>query len=236
LGKSQTLLASLPSGQALEASALIYQDPIAMTALRLREIAPEMAESLAQISRGATPAVVCVYGEESSIREASSSGAYDLGAALVVAAIAIPNLLRSRIAANEASAVGSVRTVNTAQVTYEAVYPQRGYAPDLATLGTDPHGPVAGSQGHAGLISETLANESCSGGAWCTKSGYRFTVRSICKQHLCEEYVVVATPVDSNTGKRNFCSTSDAIVRYKPGSPLASSLGVAECKAWSPLH
>jgi type IV pilus assembly protein PilA len=236
LGKSKTLLASVPSGHALEASALIYQDPMAMTALRLREIAPEMAESIRQISRGATPAVVCVYGEESSIREASSSGAYDLGAVLVVAAIAIPNLLRSRIAANEATAVSSVRTVNTAQVTYEAVYPRRGYAPDLATLGIDPHGPVAGSEEHAGLISETLAKESCTAGAWCTKSGYRFTVRSICKQHLCEEYVVAATPVDSNTGTRNFCSTSDAIVRYKPGSPLASPLSVAECKVWSPLQ
>jgi type IV pilus assembly protein PilA len=236
LGKSKTLLASLPSGHALEASALIYQDPIAMTALRLRQIAPEMAESLAQISRGATPAVVCVYGEESAIRETSSSGAYDLGAALVVAAIAIPNLLRSRVAANEASAVGSLRTVNTAQVTYGAVYPQRGFAPDLATLGTDPHGPVAGSPGHAGLLSETLASQSCTGGVWCTKSGYRFTVRSICRQHLCGEYVVVATPVDGNTGTRNFCSTSDAIVRYKPGSPLVSPLSVAECKAWSPLQ
>ena len=236
LGKSKTLLASLPPGHALEASALIYQDPIAMTALRLREIAPEMAESLRQISRGATPAVVCVYGEDSSIREASSSGAYDLGAVLVAAAIAVPNLLRSRIAANEASAVGSVRTVNTAQVTYGAEYPQRGYAPDLATLGIDPRGPVSYSEGHAGLISETLANESCTGGAWCTKSGYRFTVRSICKQRLCKEYVVVATPVDSNTGTRSFCSTSDAIVRYKPGSPVASPLSVAECKAWSPLQ
>ena len=236
LGKSSTLLALLPSGHTLNASALIYQDPIAMIALRLRQIAPEMAESLAQISRGATPAVVCIYGEESSIREASSSGKYDLGAVLVVAAMAIPNLLRSRIAANEASAVGSLRTVITAQVTYESVYPQKGYAPDLASLGMDPHGPVAGSQEHAGFIDETLANESCRGGASCTKSGYRFTVRSICKQHLCEEYVVVATPVDSNTGTRNFCSTSDAIVRYKPGSRLPSPLSVAECRAWSPLQ
>jgi hypothetical protein len=236
LGKSRTLLASLPSGHALEASALIYQDPAAMTALRLRQIAPEMAESLRQISRGATPSVVCVYGGERSIRVASSSGASDLGAVLVVAAIAIPNLLRPGIAANEASAVGSVRTVNTAQVTYEAVYPKRGYAPDLATLGIDPHGPVAGSEEHAGFIDATLANKSCTSGAWCTKSGYRFTVRSICGQHLCKEYVVVATPVDSDTGTRNFCSTSDAIVRYQAGSRLASPLSVAECRAWSPLR
>ena len=54
---------------------------------------------------------------------------------LIIAAIAIPNLLRSRIAANEASAVGSMRTINTAEVTYASTYPLHGFAPDLDTLG-----------------------------------------------------------------------------------------------------
>ena len=54
---------------------------------------------------------------------------------LIIAAIAIPNLLRSRIAANEASAVGSLRTINTAEVTYASTYPAVGFAPDLNTLG-----------------------------------------------------------------------------------------------------
>ena len=54
---------------------------------------------------------------------------------LIIAAIAIPNLLRSRIAANEASAVGSLRTINTAEVTYASTYPMVGFAPDLDTLG-----------------------------------------------------------------------------------------------------
>jgi prepilin-type N-terminal cleavage/methylation domain-containing protein len=49
---------------------------------------------------------------------------------LIIAAIAIPNLLRSRIAANEASAVGSLRTINTAQVTYASTYPNAGFAPN----------------------------------------------------------------------------------------------------------
>ena len=53
---------------------------------------------------------------------------------LIIAAIAIPNLLRSRIAANEASAVGSVRTINTSEVTYASTYPQVGFAL-LASLG-----------------------------------------------------------------------------------------------------
>ena len=53
---------------------------------------------------------------------------------LIIAAIAIPNLLRARMAANESSAVGSVRTVNTAQVTYYSTWGQ-GYALTNATLG-----------------------------------------------------------------------------------------------------
>src|SRR5207244_5090556 len=53
---------------------------------------------------------------------------------LVVAAIAVPNLLRARISSNEASAAGSMRTIATAELTYGLAYPTIGYA-DLATLG-----------------------------------------------------------------------------------------------------
>src|SRR3989442_3274667 len=54
---------------------------------------------------------------------------------LIIAAIAIPNLLRSRIAANEASAVGSIRTLNTAEVTYASTYPDQGFTCTLANMG-----------------------------------------------------------------------------------------------------
>jgi hypothetical protein len=236
LGKSKKFLASLPPNHPQGASALFYQDPIAITTLQLRQFAPDMADSLAQFAKESTPAVICVYGDESAIREASKSGALDVGAALVVGAIAIPNLLRSKIAANEASAVGSVRTVNTAQVTYAAMFPQRGYAPNLATFGADPHGPAAGSADHAGLLDETLANDTCTADAWCTKSGYRFRVTSLCKQHACNEYVVLATPADGNTGTRNFCSTSDGVIHFKPGPPLPAPVSVSECRAWPPLQ
>jgi len=90
LGKSKVFLAALPEGHSLEASAMLYQDPIAMAALQLRSISPDLAESLAQSSKGVAPAVVCLYGEESAIREASGSGAYDFGAVLVVAAVPFP--------------------------------------------------------------------------------------------------------------------------------------------------
>src|ERR1017187_10920460 len=54
---------------------------------------------------------------------------------LIIAAIAIPNLLRSRMAANEASAVGSIRTMNTAAITYNSTY-GNGFPPSLAQIGT----------------------------------------------------------------------------------------------------
>ena len=53
---------------------------------------------------------------------------------LIIAAIAIPNLLRARIAANEASAVASTRTLNTAQISYNSAYPTVGYSSTLANL------------------------------------------------------------------------------------------------------
>jgi type IV pilus assembly protein PilA len=235
LAKSKAFLAALPTGHPLEASALLYQDPGALANLQLQQVAPEMAHSLAQISKEITPAVVGVYGEESAIRESSSNGSYDFGAVMVVAAIAIPNLLRSRMAANEATAVGNLRSVNTAEFAYAASYSKRGYAPDLATLALDPNNPKAESPEHAGLLDATLADESCTGDAWCTKSGYHFRVKAICKLHKCDSYLTVATPVNDNTGVRSFCSTSDGIIRYRTSSPPAVPVTVSECKLWSPL-
>jgi hypothetical protein len=235
LGNSKKFLTALPPGHAAGASALLYQDPVALMALRLRQFSPEMAGTVTQLAGESTPGVIGLYGEEKAIREASSSNGIDVAAVLVVAAIAIPNLLRSRMAANEGSAVGSVRTVNTAQVAYSVTYPKRGFAPDLATLGINPRGPSAGTETHAGLISETLANESCTGDAWCTKSGYHFRVTAICKQQLCKEHVTIATPVANNTGTRSFCSTSDGVIRYKLGDPLTEPVSASECRAWPPL-
>src|SRR5579864_9142461 len=73
---------------------------------------------------------------------------------LIIAAIAIPNLLRSKIAANEASAVGSVRTINTAEVTYSSSWGQ-GFAIDLASLGGT--SPCVASATNACLIDPLLS-------------------------------------------------------------------------------
>lgn len=237
LAKSPAFQASRPPGHSLDASALLYEDPVAMAALQMQRLAPQMAESLSQASTAITPFVVCLYGDETAIREASSSGGFDIAGVLIVAAVAIPNLLRSKIAANEATALGSVRTVNTAQVTYSAAYPKRGFAPNLATLGLDPRSPNNYSPEHAGLLDATLANETCTGSAWCTKSGYYFRITAVCKLGPCSDYVVVAMPVQANsTGTRLFCSTSDGVIRSRPGAPPESPVTIPECRNWKPLQ
>jgi type IV pilus assembly protein PilA len=236
LGKSKKFLAALPAGHPSGASSVLYEDPIAMTTRILRQVAPEMAGTFEQIAGKMPALVVCAYGEETAIRGAGTNAGFDAGVILVVAAIAIPNLLRSRMAANEASAVGGVRTVNTAEITYSYTYPERGFAPDLATLGPDPSTTAAYSADHASLLDATLAAASCTAGTWCTKSGYRFTIAAVCKERLCDEYVVVATPVSNDTGTRSFCSSSDGVIRFQTGVPLTSPVSAAECATWAPLQ
>src|SRR3984885_10815968 len=82
---------------------------------------------------------------------------------LIIAAIAIPNLLRSRMAANEASAVGSIRTMNTAAITYNSTY-GNGFPQNLTIL----TGTGSTSYTNAELIDTVLG-----AGA---KSGYNFTL------------------------------------------------------------
>ncbi|MGA9979100.1 MAG: hypothetical protein WBQ08_10785 [Candidatus Sulfotelmatobacter sp.] len=236
LAKSAKFIAALPPGHSSEASAILYEDPTAVAALTMRQVLPAMAHSISQSTAAATPVVMCAYGEESALREVSRSAGVDAGAMLVVAAIAIPNLLRARIAANEASAVANIRTANVAQITYASSYPQRGFARDLASLGPDPRGTGFSSVDHASVIDATLGNANCTTGAWCTKSGYQFSITAECKKQRCEEYVVVGTPVSNNSGTRNLCSTSDGVVRYRAGAPLTSPIGVAECQTWPPLR
>lgn len=238
LAHSQRFLAALPAGSAQppRASALFYQDPTATIGVQMRQVSPEFADFLAQFAKDAPPSVARFYGEESSIREASSSGALDVGSALIVAAVAIPNLLRSRMAANEASAVGSMRSLNTAQVAYAVTFPNRGFARNLATLGQGTATPTKYSEDHAGLLDRSLASDNCNGDASCSKSGYQFRIITGCsKLAPCKEYVAVATPVDANTGTRSFCTTSDAIIRYRIGAPSTVPLTATQCRAWPPL-
>ena len=119
---------------------------------------------------------------------------------LIIAAIAIPNLLRARIASNESSAVASIRTINTAMVSYNSAYPSVGFAANLTPLSGNCTS-IAPTSDSACLIDTTLA-----GG---TKSGYTFAASG-----NSGGYAAWANPVSLNaTGVNSFCSVADAVVR-----------------------
>jgi prepilin-type N-terminal cleavage/methylation domain-containing protein len=119
---------------------------------------------------------------------------------LVISAIAVPNMIKARMQANEASAISSIRTINTAQVTYAVTYPDVGYATDLARLG----GPASGgvSSANAGLLDWVLGCASQP----CPKSGYMFNVVNPTGFPV-DSYGVTAVPkIVGQSGQRGFCS------------------------------
>lgn len=122
---------------------------------------------------------------------------------LIIAAIAVPSFLRSRMAANESAAVASIRTLNTAQISYSSAYPSVGFASALGDLsGTSCNPP---SSTGACLIDTALA-----GGV---RSGYTFTLSNVTGTPN-SAYNFIASPVLWNySGIRYFCSYADAVVR-----------------------
>ncbi len=151
---------------------------------------------------------------------------------LVIASIAIPNLLRARIAANEASAVSSIRTVNAAQITYVATYPTVGYATKLPQLGPTSQGVCKKpAQAHACLVDWAVSN---AGTASSAKSGYYFRLR-VGGSGDSSSYEVAGSPaVFNETGVRNFCSIEDGVVRYD-NKGTSTLISVAKCPKSSAL-
>jgi hypothetical protein len=240
LGKSSKLRDAL-AGQPANASMMMYQNAGQMLGPMLAQLPPEIRQLLPNTNPLDMKAnVFYVNADKNSFRGSTSDNINtDISMGLIVAAIAIPNLLRSRIAANEAAAGATVRTVNTAEVTYSVTYPKKGYAPSLAVLGTPASGDCSEkeiSPQHACLLDSIVGNESCTTGKWCTKSGYRYSVRGICGPTGCKSYVVTATPVNTGTGTKSFCSTVDAVIRVSTGTPLDEPLTATQCKAWRPIR
>lgn len=134
---------------------------------------------------------------------------------LIIAGIAIPNILRSRMSANEASAVNSMRTINTAQVTYSATY-GIGYGP-LASLSTPPAGCTTATSTAACLLDISLGSG--------TKSGYKFiSVPSNGSGTSSNPYVnfnSTANPAQTgSTGEITYCSDDTGVIRSDPtGAP-----------------
>jgi type IV pilus assembly protein PilA len=138
---------------------------------------------------------------------------------LIIAAIAIPNLLRARIAANDAAAASSLRTINTSQTTFITTYPTSGFAPDLKTLG--PNGLVCGVATPTVTSACLLDDRLGCAGATCPKGGYNYMMTSTSTVPV-PDYTASASPFKTGTtGSRNYCTNLDAVIRQSP-------LGTAE--------
>jgi type IV pilus assembly protein PilA len=140
---------------------------------------------------------------------------------LVIAAIAIPNLLRSRLAANEASAVSSMRTINTAEVTFSSTY-GIGYG-TLAALSTPLAGCPLATSSAACLLDSSLGTG--------TKAGYNFSaVPSIGAGTTASPYVAfnsTGVPVaPGSSGQSDYCSDDTGVIRR---DPAGASGVVASC-------
>jgi len=135
---------------------------------------------------------------------------------LTIAAIAIPRLVSSRIAANEASAVSSIRTLTTAETAYASSYPTVGYTCTLSDLGP-PSGGAPLSQTASGFIDSVLA-----GGV---KSGYVLNITN-CNGTPKSTYSTSAVPITpGSTGSRAFCSDVSGIVFFAQDGQAATCQG-----------
>jgi prepilin-type N-terminal cleavage/methylation domain-containing protein len=142
---------------------------------------------------------------------------------LIIAAIAIPNLLRSRIAANQASAVGSLRTLNTAEITYSSTY-NVGFTANLLYLG--PPAGVNPTSTAAGLIDSVLAGVGgASSPSGSSKSGYSFayTPGSADSSGRINTYSFIAVPITNSTGTNYYYTDQSGVIRQNSTTTAAST-------------
>jgi prepilin-type N-terminal cleavage/methylation domain-containing protein len=140
---------------------------------------------------------------------------------LIIAAIAIPNLIRSKMAANEASAVASIRTINTSEVVYSSTYNVANvFSADLPSLGD------AGTAANCAATAIPSATSAClidpalekAVTAPLAKSGYYFTYTQ-----GTGTYTVLGDPAALNsTGVRSFFSDQTVVIRWKSPGPAGA--------------
>jgi prepilin-type N-terminal cleavage/methylation domain-containing protein len=135
---------------------------------------------------------------------------------LIIAAIAIPNLLKARMQANEASAVSSIHSINTAELSYFSTFPAVGYAASLANLGDGGSSPCPGTSVASCYIDSTLVSG--------TKSGYTFAYVQDASTTPSNHYTLHANPVSPGiSGQRSFYSSDLNVTRFNGGGAATSS-------------
>jgi type IV pilus assembly protein PilA len=148
---------------------------------------------------------------------------------LIIAAIAIPNLMRAKMAANDSSAAASERSIVTAEIAYFSSFPTLGYTA-LLTLGGAAGATCTPSTSSACLLDTYLANNGTAGAG---KSGYTFTAAGQGAVPS-QDFLTTAVPISATTGSKSFCAVSDGVVRTQAAGILTLAT-FAGCPALTPL-
>jgi len=148
---------------------------------------------------------------------------------LIIAAIAIPNLIRARISANESSAAAGVRTIATADIQYQTSY--KSYATSLAVLSSPQAGCASGAppSTQACLIDYALGYAT----ATSPKSGYVYLAVADSTGQSFTEGATAAVP--GRSGNKTFCAIEDGVVHYDTTGNAAAQTASATCVALSPI-
>ena len=164
---------------------------------------------------------------------------------LIIAAIAIPNLLRARISANEASAASSIRTINTGEISFFSTYPTQGYStPGAAGLSALGPGAITGCPAGGPLVTAACLidyNLSKASTVAKAKSGFYFGLTSTSGAAVFTSYTVGGAPGSFNqSGVRSFCSNEDGVIHFNPwqGAGGTPTVAWATCvsAAWPQLQ
>ena len=150
---------------------------------------------------------------------------------LIIAAIAIPNLMRARMAANDSSAAAGERTIVTGEIGYYSAYPTQGYG-TLAQLGGAL--PCVPAIATACLIDNNLATNGPGGNG---KSGYNFAATPGGAAATGWNFFTTAAPVANTTGSRVYCAVDDGVVRTNnPPAFGAAPASYNACSAYTVLN
>jgi type IV pilus assembly protein PilA len=146
---------------------------------------------------------------------------------LIIAAIAIPNLMRARMAANNSSAAGSEHTIIVGEVGYYGAYPATGYS-TLAMLGGAATPCIPGTANGC-LIDNNLATN----GGGLGKSGFNFAATPGGAAATGWNYYTTGTPMSNVTGTEAFCAVDDGVLRDTP-TAIAIAGSYTVCQGWTP--
>jgi type IV pilus assembly protein PilA len=154
---------------------------------------------------------------------------------LIIAAIAIPNMMRAKMSANDSSAAASVRSMVTGEMAYFATFPTVGYT-NLLALGGGLNVACVPGTATACLIDSVLANNGSPAGAG--KSGYSFAstpINSGAIAGLNDQFLATGTPLGATTGIKAYCVIDDGIVRMQAAGTITVVGSYAACQKLSSL-